>query len=51
MLWNDGWSVSASCHPFDGGSAQPSCDCISYNEAACDCEILPSGLVTLTCLI
>jgi hypothetical protein len=51
MLWNDGSSVSASCDAFDGGCAQPSCDCISYNEAACDCELLPSGLITLTCLI
>jgi hypothetical protein len=49
MAWNTSGSVSESCAHFDVTCAQPSCDCIRYNAQTCACELLPSGIVKLTC--
>jgi hypothetical protein len=48
MLWNAG-TTGAQCARFDASCAQPSCDCLSYNAQTCNCGLLPSGIVRLTC--
>ena len=54
------WPSTASCSPTwycvvssGGGKSCSTVDgaCTSYNAAACTCELLPSGVVGLTCTI
>ncbi len=46
---NQGGSLSGWCERFAAACAQPSCDCVAYNAQTCNCEMLPSGIVRLTC--